>query len=44
MKEEIASENVMFLNDVLDEAYQDYSSIELDESETKNLLYTSKIH
>ncbi|MXS71563.1 hypothetical protein GSF70_10070 [Flavobacteriaceae bacterium W22] len=44
MEEEIANENVIFLNDILEEAYKDYGSIQLDESETKELLYTSKIH
>jgi hypothetical protein len=43
-KEEIGKDAFIFLNSIFDEAYKDYNSIELSESEIKELIYSSKVN
>lgn len=43
-KEEIKKDASVFINKILDEAFNDYCSIELSESDIKELIYNSKIN
>lgn len=45
MSKKVSSEKaVTFINIIFDEAYREYSSMELDESEIKQLFYSNKVY